>query len=104
MRGQAQIDREASESERELARQPPDPRVHLQRLRLLRRQLSDTAAALAAAEEELAGIYDQLAARDPAQASDYHHRAAETRTAASQAREIERQIRDRHSIPGPGAP
>jgi len=92
-RAQTQIDRADAASERELARQPRDPGVHLERAKVLRRRLLVTAAALAAAEEKLVGIHEELATRRPAQASEYRAIAETARKAALQARDIEQQLR-----------
>ena len=92
-RAQAQIDRADSAGEGELARQPHDPGVHIERAKMLRRRLLVTATALAAAEEKLVGIHEELASRRPAQASEYRAIAEAARKAALQARDIEQQLR-----------
>jgi hypothetical protein len=47
---------EAARSERELASQPPDPRLQIKRAAALRKRVCEMAAALAAAEAEVAQI------------------------------------------------
>jgi len=94
-RAQARVDRAAWESEQHLARQPsPAHGVQIERAKALRKRQAVTAAALAAAEEELAQTHDQMAARRPAQASEHRAIADRARKAALQAREIERQFSD----------
>jgi hypothetical protein len=91
-RAQARIDWAASVRERELARQSPGAPVHTERAPVLRRHLSVTATALAAALEELAQIHEDLAGRDPPQASEYQGSAAAARNAAQQVRAIGRRF------------
>ena len=92
-RAQARLDRSDAASEQGLARRPDEPGVHIERAKMLRRRLLVAAAALAAAEENLAGIHEELAGRRPAQASEYRVIAEAARQAALQARDIEHQLR-----------
>jgi hypothetical protein len=92
-RAQELIDRADAASERRLARQPHDPGVHIEQAKVLRRRLLVTAVALAAAEDKLVGIHEELASRRPAQASEHRAMAEAARKAALQARDIEQQLR-----------
>jgi len=94
MRARMYVDRTASERQRELDRQAPGLRVHIERAEVLRRRLSVMAAALAEAGEALAQIQDELAGHHPTYAREYRNSASEARKAAHWAREIERQFND----------
>ena len=74
--------------------QAPGAAVHLERAPVLRRYLSVAAANLATTLEELAQIHEELAGRDPPQASEYRGSAEAARKAAHQVREIARQFSD----------
>ena len=91
-RNQAEIDRAVAQGERDLARQPPDPGEQIEQAKALRKRLAETAAALAATEERVAQVHDELAARRPEHASDYRRIADEARQAASRAQEVGRQF------------
>ena len=68
--------------------------MHIERAPVLRRYLSVAAANLATTLEELAQIHEELACRDPPQASEYRGSAEAARKAAHQVREIARQFSD----------
>ena len=88
-REQAEIDRSVAQSERDLARQPPDPSELIQHATALRKRIAATAADLARIEEEVARVHDELAAGQSSNSSEYR-RAADQARKALRAREIER--------------
>ncbi len=91
-RDQADIDRAAAESERELAHQRPDLREQIERAKALRKRMAELAALLAATEDKVAQVHEDLAAHSPQRESEYRRTAEEARKAADHARKVQRQF------------
>ena len=87
-REEAAIARAAAQAERQRADSPPAGQGFIRQARELRTRLSATVAAFAAAEDNAAGIFDQLAASHPERAGEYQRRAQQARDAADRAREL----------------
>jgi hypothetical protein len=85
-RQQAAVDRASAESQRKQGAGHPEPADLAKRSRLLRQQSLVTLEALAASEEEVARVHEDLAARHPAHREDYLRVAAKARTAARRTR------------------
>jgi len=86
-RQQAEVDRASAESGRKQASAPPEPAALARRSRLLRQQSLEMLEALAASEEEVARVHEDLAARHPGGRDDLLRVAEQARTAARRARE-----------------
>jgi len=86
-RQQAAVDRASAESRRKQGAARPEPAALAERSRLLRQQSLATLAALAANEEEVARVHEDLAARHPAGREEYLRIAEHARTAARRTRE-----------------
>jgi hypothetical protein len=87
---QAEIDRASAESERSQAALPPDPGKAIERAKALRKRALAAIDAFAANEDEIARIYEQLAAERPERRDQYQRTAEQARTAACRARETVR--------------
>jgi hypothetical protein len=93
-RQQAEVERASAESERTQAGAIAEPTVLAERARRLRQQTLETLAALAANEEEVARVHEDLASRHPEGREDFLRVAEQARMAAKRAREVSRNFGD----------
>ena len=93
-RQQAEIDRASAESERGLAARVPDPSGLVKHAEELRQQALTAIDALARTEEEIAAIYEELAASQPDRRDKYQRTAEQARQTAGKAREVSRTFTD----------
>ena len=71
---------------------PPDPSEAIERAKVLREQALAAMEALAANEDQIAHIHEELAASRPKRRDEYQRTAEQARTAARRAREIVRKF------------
>ena len=93
-REEATIARAAAQDERQRAYSAPARQRLIRQAREIRTRLSATVAVFAAAEDNAARIFDQLATSHPERASAYQRKAQQARDAGDRAREISRQLTD----------
>jgi hypothetical protein len=93
-RDQAEINRAAAQSGRELAASLPDPNPLTERNAVLRQQARTALEALAACEDEVARMHEQCAARVPSAKDSQLDLAAKARAVARNAREIIRSFEE----------
>jgi hypothetical protein len=91
-RQQAELTRTLAESKREHAAALPDPSEAVERARVLREQAATAMESLAAREDEVARIYEELASRRPAHRDEYRRTAEQARAGARRAREVVRKF------------
>ncbi len=89
-RQQAEINRQSAEAERRLVSGLPDPSKAVERAREVRTRARNAVEAFAAAQDEIARVNEQLAARVPERRDEYQQ-------AADQARDTAR--KERHVLP-----
>jgi hypothetical protein len=87
-RQQAEINRESAESERHLVAGLPDPSEAVERAKNFHTRARSAVEAFASAQEEIASINEQLAARLPGHHDEYERIAEQARKAARKARDI----------------
>jgi hypothetical protein len=86
-RDQAEIDRAVAASERAKVAELPDPSEAIEQAKVLGEQARTVMGALAAAEENIARTFDQLAASRQDQRSEHRHTAEQARSRARKIRE-----------------
>jgi hypothetical protein len=91
-RQQAELSRTLAESKRGHAAALPDPSEAIERARVLRAQATAAMESLAAREDEIARIFEELASRRPARRDEYRRTAEQARTGARRAREVLRKF------------
>ena len=91
-RQHAELSRTVAASKREHAAALPDPGEAIERARVLREQAMAAMEALAAREDEIARVYEELAGRRPARRDQYRRTAEQARTGARRAREVVRKF------------
>jgi len=87
-RQQAEVDRESAEAERHLVSGLPDPSETIERAENFRTRARSSVEAFASAQEEIARINEQLAARLPNHRDEYKRTAEQAREAARKARDV----------------
>jgi len=87
-RQQAEVDRESAEAERHLVSGLPDPSETVERAENFRTRARSSVEAFASAQEEIARINEQLAARLPDRRDEYKRTAEQAREAARKARDV----------------
>ncbi len=87
-RQQAEVDRESAEAERHLVSGLPDPSNAVERAKGFRTRARNSVEAFASAQEEIARISEQLAARLPDHRDEYERDAEQAREAARRARDV----------------
>ena len=93
-RHQAEIDRAVAESQRKQAAKVPDPSKAIERAKALSKHARTVMGALAAVEEEIAGTFEQLAARRQDRRDEHRHTAEQARITARKIREDLRTLPD----------
>jgi hypothetical protein len=71
---------------------PPDPSEAIEQAKVLRERAMAAMEALAANEDQIARIHEELAASRPERRDEYRRTAEQARTAARRAREIVRKF------------
>ncbi len=87
-RQQAEINRESADAERRLVSALPDPSKAVERAKEVRTRARNAVEAFAAAQEEIARINQQLAARLPDHRDEYQRIAKQARETARKARDV----------------
>jgi hypothetical protein len=91
-RQQAELGRAVAEIRREHAAVLPDPSEAIKRARVLREQAIGAMEALAANEDQIARIHEELAASLPERRGEYQRTAEQARAGARRARELVRKF------------
>jgi len=91
-RQQTELSRTLAGSKREHAAALPDPSEVIERARVLRAQAVAAMESLAAKEDEIARIFEELASRRPARRDEYRRTAEQALTGARRARAVVRKF------------